>query len=494
MSRDGTTRRITYQWRLFLPLVIVLWVMLFGIAGWQTYRINTYRSAYVEQQLRMINKRLSRAWKNNDMTTINTFKMFMKEYYEQEPLFDEIRMTIFDGEWHPVDSLGPAILFSREEIEDVPTEMFERESYLPVYAGKDSRRAFYLITPIMRNGDEFYVTSSLPNDNVLESYLSGRSIDVWLVVFAIALIVTILAYITTRHLGRNITLLSQFADRTANEEGFVPGTEFAHDELGDIARKIVKMYEDRAGAREEIEREHQMTVHTLEEKARQKRQLTNNINHELKTPIGVIKGYLDTIVDSPDMDEDTKHHFLVKARDHANRLVNLVADVSAITRLEDGENQIGTEQLDFHELVYVFANDAKESGIIGHFVMSIDIPLGLYINGNGNLLVGVLMNLTKNAVNYSGGDRLRVEYLGEDADFYRFAFSDNGNGVPEASIEHLFDRFYRIDSGRARKAGGTGLGLAIVYNTIKAHGGTIKARNREEGGLEFEFTLPKWNL
>lgn len=488
-----TRRKISYQWRLFLPLVIVLWTMLLGIAGWQSYRAHKYRKAFVEQQLKMINERVALAWKNNDTGTINTFKEFMREYYEREPLFDEIRLSIFDRDWNPVDTLGRMVILNDEEKKEFETSMFERESLSLMDSHSNKRRAFYLITPIMRTGDEFYVVSSLPNDSILEEYITGRSLDVWIVVFAIALVVTILAYVSTRHLGRNINLLSQFADRTANDTGFVPGTEFAHDELGDIARKIVKMYNDRAGARDEIEREHQMTVHTLEEKARQKRQLTNNINHELKTPIGVIKGYLDTIVDSPDMDEDTRRHFLIKARDHANRLVNLVADVSAITRLEEGENQIGTEQLDFHELVYVFANDARESGILGHFDMEIDIPLGLYINGNGNLLVGVLMNLTKNAVNYSGGTRIKVEYLGEDADFYHFAFFDNGNGVPEVSIQHLFDRFYRIDSGRTRKAGGTGLGLAIVYNTIKAHGGKITVRNRTEGGLEFDFTLPKWN-
>ena len=153
---------------------------------------------------------------------------------------------------------------------------------------------------------------------------------------------------------------------------------------------------------------------------------------------------------------------------------------------------MNTERLDFHETVFVFANDVRDSGVLGKFHLDTDIPIGLEIEGNHNLLIGMLLNLTKNAVNYSRGNRCVIEYRGEEGDFYKFAFYDNGQGVPDASLEHLFDRFYRVDQGRARKSGGTGLGLAIVYNTVAAHGGKITVTNRPDGGLEFEFTLLKW--
>ena len=104
----------------------------------------------------------------------------------------------------------------------------------------------------------------------------------------------------------------------------------------------------------------------MEEKARMKRQLTNNINHELKTPIGVIKGYLDTIIENPDMDPASRTHFQLKAREHVNRLVNLITDVSAITRLEEGTGMISTEELDYHDVVYNISNDVEESGAAGN--------------------------------------------------------------------------------------------------------------------------------
>lgn len=486
--------RLSYQWRLFLPLVAVFWGVLIGIAVWQTYRSQRFQDSYVEQQLQIINQRVARAWKNGDEQTLNIFKSFMNEFYDTDPLFDDIRMTIYDSKWEPVDTLGAVIKIPLEERDDITGTMKKRISTIRANQGNEEREGYYLATKVMRNGDEYTIISTLPNDEVLHERFSGDIDDIWPVIFIIAGVLTFFSYLTIRVLAKNVYLLRDFASRMADDANFIPGNEFAHDELGDIARKIVKIYNDRKAAREEIEREHKMAIHTLEEKARQKRQMTSNINHELKTPIGIIKGYLDTIVDSTDMDEDTRRHFIMKAREHANRLANLVSDVSAITRLEDGQNQIDTEQLDFHEIVYVFANDARESGILGHYVMDVNIPLGTYIDGNGTLMVGLLMNLTKNAVNYSNGDRISVDLIDEDNDMFTFAFRDNGVGVPESSISYLFDRFYRIDSGRARKAGGTGLGLAIVFNTIKAHGGNIKAQNREEGGLEFIFTLPKWHI
>ncbi|MDE6239247.1 MAG: HAMP domain-containing histidine kinase, partial [Muribaculaceae bacterium] len=242
-----------------------------------------------------------------------------------------------------------------------------------------------------------------------------------------------------------------------------------------------------------LKREHNVTMHALEEKSRLKRQLTNNINHELKTPIGVIKGYLDTIIANPDMDQASRDHFIRKALEHANRLTNLMNDVSAITRLEEGGAMINTEELDYHDLVYTVMSDLSDTDVLGKMDFVYDIPTDCMIEGNSSLLSGMIMNLAKNAAAYSKGTECGVRLIGEDDKFYKFVFFDNGVGVSEEHIPHLFERFYRIDSGRSRKNGGTGLGLPIVQNTVLAHGGTIEIRNNPDGGLEFVYTLPKAN-
>jgi signal transduction histidine kinase len=101
------------------------------------------------------------------------------------------------------------------------------------------------------------------------------------------------------------------------------------------------------------------------------------------------------------------------------------------------------------------------------------------------------MNLVRNAANYSHGNEITLLQTRETPADYVFSFADNGVGVPEEHIPHLFDRFYRVDDGRARKSGGAGLGLPIVQSTILAMGGHISVQNAHPHGLEFIFTLPK---
>lgn len=113
-------------------------------------------------------------------------------------------------------------------------------------------------------------------------------------------------------------------------------SKFSHDELGDISREIVKIYRAMEKAMEQSKREHEVAMYAVEEKSRIKRQLTNNINHEIKTPVGVIRGYLDTVLSSPEMDDRTRTQFLLRAQSNVTRLCSLLSDVSTMTRLEEG--------------------------------------------------------------------------------------------------------------------------------------------------------------
>ncbi|MDE6333185.1 MAG: HAMP domain-containing histidine kinase [Muribaculaceae bacterium] len=121
-----------------------------------------------------------------------------------------------------------------------------------------------------------------------------------------------------------------------------------------------------------------------------------------------------------------------------------------------------------------------------------DIPTYCRVVGNCDLLLAMINNLAKNAAAYSKGTECNLILTDKDDEYFHFAFYDNGVGVKEASLPHLFERFFREDSGRSRKKGGTGLGLCIVQNTIEALGGTITASNREGGGLLFRFTLKRY--
>jgi len=113
------------------------------------------------------------------------------------------------------------------------------------------------------------------------------------------------------------------------------------------------------------------------------------------------------------------------------------------------------------------------------------------VYGNEDLLRSIFVNLIDNSFAYSGGRDIFIDYLGKECGAYMFSFSDNGIGVEEDHLPHLFERFYRVDKGRSRKMGGTGLGLSIVKNSVLIHGGHIEVRNRVDGGLEFVFSIHK---
>ena len=108
-----------------------------------------------------------------------------------------------------------------------------------------------------------------------------------------------------------------------------------------------------------------------------------------------------------------------------------------------------------------------------------------------SLIDAIFRNLINNAIAYSGGRDIYISAIEENSDFYKFDFYDNGSGVEAKHLDKIFERFYRIDTGRSRKSGGTGLGLSIVRNAVMFHGGEITARNHKYAGLEFLFTLKK---
>lgn len=229
-----------------------------------------------------------------------------------------------------------------------------------------------------------------------------------------------------------------------------------------------------------------------EDKARLKRQLTQNVAHELKTPVSSIQGYLETIVSNPDIDAQTKDQFIQRCYAQSRRLSSLLADILTLNKLDDAPQGYEFESVNIPDLLQSIRRDVSMQMEANHVTFRSLVEPGVEVNGNPSLLYSIFRNLTDNSIAYGGEEvTITVQVLSESTDFYTFSFSDNGPGVAPEHIPHLFERFYRIDKGRSRKMGGTGLGLAIVKNSVLLHRGAISVRLGIAGGLEFIFTLPK---
>ncbi|MBN2481008.1 MAG: two-component sensor histidine kinase [Bacteroidales bacterium] len=222
-----------------------------------------------------------------------------------------------------------------------------------------------------------------------------------------------------------------------------------------------------------------------------KHELTENIAHELKTPVSSIKGLLETIIES-NPDEEKTLDFLRRAYSQSCRLAELINDISLLTKIEEAGSLYEIETIDLHEIINEIRQEIQPSLDEHHIKLKTDLGGKLLLKGNPVLMYSVFRNLIDNAIGHGGMDiTINIEKYAEDSKFFYFSFSDNGRGVPDDDLPRLFERFYRVNKGRDRNKGGTGLGLAIVKNAVEFHKGVISVKNRNEGGLEFLFTISK---
>ena len=473
--------RLSYHRRLFLMLLAFFWSIILCFIYFQYTREKQYKTDFLNAQLQLYNTTL--------LQTIESAPSF-EEYVETHTLpFEDLRISIIslDGtviydNMLPIDSLDNHS--RRPEIADA---IKKGQGYnIERLSASDGREYFYSAT----RGKGFVVRTAIPQSEALKELLKTD----WTfmgTMMSISLIMSILAYFATRRLGKNIERLNRFAAKAEKGESFDEGEMFPNDELGSISSHIVQLYAQWQQTIKDRDIAHEATLREEQEKIRIKRQLTNNINHELKTPVASIQVCLETLLSGINLSEEKRQELIERCYTNNERLRRLLADVSLITRMEDGSQLIGKEPVDINNILDEIAAELEIMPENERFTLHTDFKEQVVIDGNPSLIGSIFRNLTENAIAYSGGKNIYISLVENNETQCKISFEDDGCGVEEKQLSRLFERFYRVDKGRSRQMGGTGLGLAIVKHAVQFHGGNINVSNRTGGGLKFEFTIKK---
>lgn len=423
--------KISFHKRLFLMLLAFSWAIVLCFIGFQYLREKEYKSQFLNAQLQQYNRHL--------LDTVEEGLPYEDYIATHDKPFEELRISIITLSGAVVydNTISLDSLDNHRGRPEVATALAEGEGYnISRQSTSDGREYFYSAT----RGERVIVRTAIPYSSTLQDLLEAD----WsflVVMISITLIMSVVAYFTTRRLGKDIERVNRY----------------------------------------EAE----------QERNRLKRQLTNNINHELKTPVASIQVCLETLLSGISISEEKRQELIERCYAHNDRLRRLLNDVSLITRMEDGSALIGKERVVINDIIDEVAKELEMLPEDERLLLHTDFSNEVIIDGNPSLIGSIFRNLTENAIAYSEGKNIYISLLENNEQLCRIRFEDDGKGVEQKHLPHLFERFYRVDKGRSRQKGGTGLGLAIVKHAVLFHGGTITATNRPNGGLRFEFTVKK---
>jgi len=230
----------------------------------------------------------------------------------------------------------------------------------------------------------------------------------------------------------------------------------------------------------------------LRELENARRDFVANVSHELRTPLSMIKGFVETVMDHPEMDLETRVNFLGKVQKHSDRLSLLIEDLLTISKLESGQATVNLQDVHLRGEVARVLSDLERGAQAKQMRVNLDIANDIRVKVDVDLLDQIIINLVDNAIKYGRqGGRVEVKANRNGNDQVCIGIADDGPGIPPESLDRIFERFFRVDKARSRSQGGTGLGLSIVKHIAQALGGRVWVESELGHGTTFFFTLKR---
>ncbi len=223
-----------------------------------------------------------------------------------------------------------------------------------------------------------------------------------------------------------------------------------------------------------------------------RREFVANVSHEFRTPLAIINGYVETLLDGALDDRPMAEKSLKTMHKNGQRLTLLIEDLLTISRMEHRSPQLEFQQVNLNDLMHRLVERLEPAFAERHSHVNIEWQEdALYAEVDPRRIEQVFANLIENALRHGPADGCEIRILGVKAgDEVEISFVDNGPGIPYEDQPHIFERFYRVHKDRSRSAGGTGLGLSIVKNIVQAHGGTVAVDSELGQGASFKVRIP----
>jgi signal transduction histidine kinase len=448
--------------KLSVKLGIIFFVIIFGLESFMFFFLHaSLVDSRVEEELRELqargNSHRTVVELNFDPTTINHITLMESEA--------DTDVVITDHQFQIIGSSGHSIHFPRyiqSKIANIPREGKIIEG--------DWREMPYIATasPIEVQGKAVGYVFMFQNTASVQSLIKHLN-EHFLLAGAISVCLTIIIIvILSRALTKPLIAMKEATSRMSSGDYSVSLPKTGRDELGDLANSI------------------HLLAQQLDYLTKERNDFLASISHELRTPLTYIKGYAD-IIHKRGLSKEEQDKYLEIILEETTRLAELIKELFELAKFDQNTFVIQKQRIDLGELLSRVKLKLSPAFKDKSMTLQVSCPNHVYIMADPVRFEQIILNLLDNAMKYSrNGDKteITVERRGMVLHIH---VSDNGKGIPEQDIPHIFDRFYRVDKSRTRALGGSGLGLAIVKELVHAHNGTITVTSKENEGTTFEL-------
>ena len=350
----------------------------------------------------------------------------------------------------------------------------------PGYASNSSNDYMDVALPVSGESGE-YIIYIIDNKETVTS-LNHELFNIIIEAIAIGLMIAVLLSLL---LAKTMVTPIQSLTRAAEKVAAGDFSESVENESGDEIGVLTRTFNDMAGQLES-------NIEDLKNAEQMRKEFVANVSHELRTPVTSIRSYAETLCDAGGtMDPATEQHFLEVIMGESDRMTKIVQDLLTLSKFDAGSIAFDFQQFSFEKAIQNVYNaqllEARKHNHDFRLKFRGEIP---EIRGDQARIEQVMINMLSNAIKYTPDGGTITVTAGADGDSVFCTVKDNGIGIPQKDVAHIFERFYRVDKARSRESGGTGLGLSIAYEIVERHNGRIEVQSQQGKGTSVTVKLP----